>query len=809
MSQIQSRWTYPLVGVSARKTLPRVSADRGAAFELTGVDGSLRGGLRPFPGFLRAHDLMSGSGSVFDFATFEVRLDSDSASHGVAYIRGGKSYVDIWFPAGGGVPAQWVTQQVHASVSNGPIEVVTWGRVVYMFVRGQRPVAIRAWRNAAPDPDVNVISKVDPAGPGPKPRSTGPADDGTATIDPPLVDNTAQNGSWATVDGDVNSDGLALQTFTDTADLLKATPLPRGNYAFAYSFYDSRTGRRSQLSDVREVRSTSTAKYRWTWHVRATPSNYQGPIIPVRYSERWDRIYLWRSVRVEGAGGIYVAAILHLDKIWPFEHAIPDPDPGAGAGDTITVQNYWYGLKDMELVTQDVRLDRSSLYETMPRGGTAAVLDDVMYVADIVPDPVAVDPEGLVSQDVYPEEALQGTGELRWSQPLDPHPELFHWSGRHMCSTPTERPLRLLAMGEAVLALSRNRTMIVRRQGSFVVVDEVHEGYGLVNRDCCAAVADAAWFLSDKGLKAVSARGLLSDVPDLDELVTRTWSSTLGSCSMAFDHRAGCLWVLNPQLDRAVILWMETGVITELEDLPFSMVRSGMWRGSNGVNQRRALMLLGSSLWWADHDRESTLLRTLKTSGGCRASVSSATSTTITLSPHVPGQSLALLPGMWIHVSSDDRMGEKAEVVSVNGLVVEVGEHHPFEDGDEVLLSPVVVRWGGGILGAQAESGELFMSPQDMFRSKQLSSVGCVFDDVWGNGRFRGCAYYGTDVAPARFGSPQTIVGGLPTDYSAFGTFGVSHSSLSPGVEVLCGDLDFRLLSVICRGRIDSSDRAR
>lgn len=805
MSQIQSRWTYPLVGVSARKTLPRVSADRGTAFELTGVDGSLRGGLRPFPGFLRAHDLMSGSGAVTAFATFEIRLDSDSASHGVAYVRGGKSYVDVWFPAGGGLPAQWVTQEVHASGAHGPIEVATWGKVVYLFVRGLRPVAVRAWRNAAPDPDANVVSKVDPAGPGPKPRSSGPSPSA-----PPLVDNTADE--WALVDGDSNSDGLALQKFADPDDVYDAESLPKGNYAFAYSFYDSRTGRRSQLSDVVEVKGGETAsagKYRWTWHVSARPSTYQGPVIPLRYAEKWDRVYLWRSVRVEGAGGIYVAAILHLDKIWPFEHAIPNPDPDGGLGDSITVQNYWYTLKDVELVTQDVRLDRSSLYETMPRGGTAAVLDDVMYVADIVPDPVAVDESGLVAQDVYPEEALQGTGEIRWSQPLDPHPELFHWSGRHMCSTPTERPLRLLAMGEAVLALSRNRTMVVRRQGSFVVVDEIHEGYGIVNRDCCAAVADSAWFLSDKGVKAVSARGLLSDVPDLDELVTRTWSSTLGSCSMGFDHRAGCLWIVNASLGRAVVLWMETGVITELEDLPFSLVCSGMWRNPNGVNQRRAMFLSGASLWWADHDRTSPHVRTLKVNGSCRARVSSATPTSITLSPHVPGQLLAAEPGMWVHVESGERMGSKARVASASGPVLVLEGTHPFEEDDHVLLSPMVLRWGGGILGAQTEAGDQFLSSQDMFRSKQLSSVGCVFDDVSGTGRFRGCAYYGTDDSPARRGSDQPVVGGLPTDYSAFGTYGVSHSSLSPGVEVLCGDLDFRLLSVICRGRVDSSDRAR
>lgn len=828
MSQILSRWTFPLVGVSARKVLPRTSSDKDAAFELTGSDGALRGGLRPFPGFVRSHDLMSGTGPVTGFSAFEIRLDADSAGHGVAYVRGGGAYVDVWFPAGGGLPAEWRTMTIHSSGADGPVEAVTWGKVAYVLVRGRSPVVVRAWRRDMPSPaqDENVLSKVDPAGPGPRPRVT------FGTTQPPLLDNSAAT-SWAFVGGgsdwttgDLNSDGLALVTTATSVGGEVPATLPKGNYAFAYSFYDSRTGRRSQLSDVVEVTASAMEgprRFKWEWHKDARPNTHpswpgtpalEPPYaIPRRFSEKWDRVYLWRSVRVEGAGGIYVAAILHLDKIWPFRHAIPDPDSGSGTGEgSEGVLNYWYVLKDMELVSQDVRLDRSSLYETMPRGGTAAVLDDVMYVADVVPDPVSTSPEdpGQVTQDVYPEEALQGSGEIRWSQPIDPHPEIFHWTGRHMCSTPTERPLRLLAMGEAVLAMSRNRTMVIRRSGSFVVVDEIHEGYGLANRDCCAAVADAAWFLSSKGVKSVSARGLLSDVPDLDELVVRSWAGTLSSCSMAFDHRAGCLWILNAALGKAVILWMETGVITELEDLPFSRVQSGMWRWSSSMpNQRRALFESGGSLWLADHDREAPGVRTLKTTGSCRAVATAVSPSSITLSPHVAGTLLALLPGMWLHVESGPRMGRKARVSSVSGSVATIVGGHEVQVGDPLLLSPMVVRWGGGVLMAQTEGGHGFMSSQDMFRSKQLSSVGCVFDDVQGTGAFRGCAFYGTDEAPAHRGSPQDVVGGLPTDYSAFGTFGVSHSSLSPGVEVLCADLDFRMLSVICRGRIDSSDRAR
>ena len=723
---------------------------------------------------------------------------------------GGALYVDINFPIDG-----WTTQTVKDAGAEGPLEAVAWGKVVYVFCRGLPPIAIRGYRKD----DADNIGVVDPAGPGDPPR---------ALLDTvPVLNNDFD--SWELVDtdedgvgDDLNSDGMALQLLPDSADIVDEQKLVAGNYAFAYSFYDSRTGRRSQLSQVVEVTEDDfpgQCYARWQWHTTAIPAQNAPPyLIPKRLTDKWDRLYLWRSVRVEGAGGTYVAAILHLDKIYPFFHNLPNPDAGTGAGEGEQTSNYSYTLKDTSLVTQDVRLDRSSLYATMPRGGTATILNDVMYVADIVPDPIDETDNGeeqpTVNQDVYPDEALQGVGEIRWSQPLDPHPELFHWSGRHMPSTVTERPLRLLTVGEAVIAMSRNRAMVIRRQGSIVLVDEIHEGYGLVNRNACASVSDSVWFLSDKGLKKVTVTGVLADVPILDELIVQNWEGTLRHCSLSFDHRAGCLWLLNPILDKAVCLWMETGMLTELEELPFSDVRSGMWPNYDGVNVRRSVFLKGDSLWLADHNREVGGVRLLKVDGECDLIVEAVTDDVVRLSPHIDYKA-AVEEGMVIHRSGlVPARWRVAEVVTeasdyTEARLVPLQSGGMPAQGDSVLASPVVLRWSGGILGGQTEEGIQFMLGEDMFRSKHLSSVGCVFDSVDGTGHFRGCAFFGTSISPSHYGQqvPIQSVGGLPTDYSAFGTYGVSHSSLSPGVEVLCADLDFRLLSVLCRGRINATDR--
>lgn len=867
-NQISSRWTYPLVGLSTSKTLPRVSTNQRTAFELTGVDGSLRGGIRPFPGMVQAHQFAGGTGTVTDYTLFELRLDADSAAHGVAYIRGGNIHIDLKFPD----QSDWVTQTAYeGGDAVGPLDSVSWGKVVYVLCRGRSPIAVRGYKNKD-TPPTNEIGVVDPAGPGEKPRSgalfTDIDDVGSNSVElnpTPLFSNGGSyavwdtNGAdqdnwgltWAEVDtdgdsefDDLNADGLTLLvrrrntgTFEDPRYALHA----KGDYALAYSFYDSRTGRKSMMSDVIELRAEDVDEegenavysdnvknltFEWVWHPYTNldvasgseGSETLGLKIPKRFDEKWDRIYIWRSVKVESAGGVYVAGIMHLDKIYPFRNKYTDPDAGTVIDDGGF--RYIYGLEDSELVVQDVHLDHNVYFETMPRGGTATLLNDVLYMGDIVPDPVEtelVSGDDYVTSDVYPNEALEGVGEIRWSQPLDPHPELFHWSGRHMPSTVTERPLRLFTVGEGVMAISRNRAMVVRRKGSIVLVDEIHEGYGTTSRNACAGIADSVWFVSNKGLKKVSVTGVLSDVPILDELLVQDWATDLSQCEVSFDHRSGCLWILNPVKGRAVLLWMETGMLTELEELPFTAVRTGMWPDASNVHVKRSVFLKGDTLWVADHDRQDPNIRLLKVAGESLGLVSQVDPPTQSARGTVvvsgrSGGSVACVEGMWVHATGKPGRWRVESVTEAgNSSTVELeGEGMP-EVGDTLQFSPVVLRWSGGILGARNEEGMAFLASDDMFRSRQLSSIGCVFDSLSGDGQFRSVSYFGTSPSPSQYGEYVTLeeTGGLPSKYSAFGTYGVSHSSLSPGVEILCTDLDFRLLSVVCRGRIDATDRAR
>lgn len=149
--------------------------------------------------------------------------------------------------------------------------------------------------------------------------------------------------------------------------------------------------------------------------------------------------------------------------------------------------------------------------------------------------------------------------------------------------------------------------------------------------------------------------------------------------------------------------------------------------------------------------------------------------------------------------------------------------------GDVFVVSPVPFIWAGHPLSMSNEQGMVF-SNADLFRMKIASSIGCNFSDVYGpptrdssvrNDRFTGLLYSGTSDSP--FATAQTLTtdgelfgsidDGEGMVYAPFGSdssdgkYGAKGVTLTPGVRVLCPDLDFRLLGCIVRGTITSVER--
>jgi hypothetical protein len=157
--------------------------------------------------------------------------------------------------------------------------------------------------------------------------------------------------------------------------------------------------------------------------------------------------------------------------------------------------------------------------------------------------------------------------------------------------------------------------------------------------------------------------------------------------------------------------------------------------------------------------------------------------------------------------------------------------------GDVFVVSPVVFEWAGHPLGLSPEqrmsSTALSFAQTDLFKMKVASSVGAAFVGVSGPpltdtvtaasplARFAGLLFSGSDLEPFQVSQTWDPSGGLYESvndgaglvYAAFGSdtsdgkYGAKGNSLTPGIKILCPDLDFRLLGCIVRGTITTVER--
>ena len=165
-------------------------------------------------------------------------------------------------------------------------------------------------------------------------------------------------------------------------------------------------------------------------------------------------------------------------------------------------------------------------------------------------------------------------------------------------------------------------------------------------------------------------------------------------------------------------------------------------------------------------------------------------------------------------------------------VTVEGSELDGLPDDSRICLSPIYFRWIGHNLDQRSEEGITF-AQRDFHRTKHMETVSATFTDVSGppttdsnsDNRFNALAFEGASLTPVDTAYPldlngskvASVVSGEGSHSAAFGgddtlagKYGIAGSSISPGIEVYCSDLDFLLLSVKVEGRVrDSSTTSR
>lgn len=875
-SEFPAQWLYPLLAVSEDKHASRVAVANGFASELVGVDGNSESGLRPFPGLKLVRELQpkivttgiellpsfTGRSELLDVFQVHFRVGTDGYGFGfiyritkdpnyvigasVATDEGADIFFDFWstHPAPGAV-AQWsdgntFDNRVVVNCDPGvPMSVsVSNNGLIYISVGG-RGASLCYQDKTAPYALIRVGDTGAPfPGAGLQPKLLAP-ENGVALGAVAVIDNVNRPGSGQIWLGTTapSAAGLGL-TQTDAEPRL----MPSGAYSFAYQLYDSKTGRRSALSE---------AAWANLEDFTADPSYFVLELL--HDANKFDQAYVYRSVRVQDAGGTYVATYLHLERIITLE------DYASNLATTYPFQHsvYYYVLEDKALVFQDYFQDRSLFDEVMPRGGASIMFGNTLLVSKIT----GRNPSS--TEENRPDDATRGLGELRYSSLTDISPELFPPSNRYVPSTPSNEIISFAQVGDTVVGWSLDRQYYIRKSGTYLQVYEAHEGFGTTGPFSTETMSSSAYFLTHKGLKMIDVNAQLEDVKAFNKVIMEDWTPTERlTVSIAFDPTLSALFIHNPTRMQTLGLWFNTGKATELFDMPFIKTFAGVWPSDL---DDLSSDLIGRAFFaqdCPDHATSDDFLpdwrpRIFVVDAGrdkinqtmMDVEASDATADYFFPTVECAGGLLELdttglvlggnFEGAFIYVldSSDpDFIGAKSQIAwSTDAVTLSLTTNalDGLPAGSVVGLSPVYFRWVGSPVTKRITSDQgTFDQGQDFHRIKQVESIVCAFTDVAGdatgttNAKYRGLCYMGSDETPLSAVPPLGEAAGASVesvisregrnaayfrdeDSTSEVAHGVTGNCLTPGVEVFCPNLDFRLVSAMVTGKILGATRSR
>jgi hypothetical protein len=594
-------WPYSFNEVSQDKSTWRSSC-KSPIWELAGIDGTVTGALNPHPGMKEAwvfrYDLISAGefggtnpfsadparATIVDFWPFTCKVGTNSMTYGVVYlacpfgsvgqmhllIEGYNTATSSYYQSviqkninAPGDPAyvtccpQANTNYILTPNENRLLSVVSTPRVVYVFASGGDPYAITFPSSGSPALSITT------AGPGIKPKGnwsstattnfvpTGPG--ATTQLPDPVVSGNPP-GSFCVYSSSASGSAPAAGWFDTVVRWNTATSQKAGDYAFAVQFEDSRTGRRSQLSD--SVAVTFSGNDRKFTTVGVVDSN------------KYDTVKIWRSVRTTNAAGVFAAGILQLESVFKAsDYSISPASPTYSAG----VVSWAYAVQkdDRQLVMQDTFQDKPAFLSVMPRGGVAASYQNQMFVSGI--------------QGTAPDtsDQMNSVGEIRWSSATDGSYELFNPRGRWTPEIHGNDPIVFKQAGQVLLGLSRSRVFFIMRDGAFVRVSTAHNGYGVVNPYAAEEIGPMVYYITKQGMRVVYPDGRLDEVGAIDWLITNDWKDDLECLSMAYDSGTSALYLLNPVKDKAVVFWFSSGMCSEMHYFPFKKCARGNFPSSS------------------------------------------------------------------------------------------------------------------------------------------------------------------------------------------------------------------------------------
>jgi hypothetical protein len=288
---------------------------------------------------------------------------------------------------------------------------------------------------------------------------------------------------------------------------------------------------------------------------------------------KYSKAHIYRSVKVENAGGVYAGSVLQLDQVITLnDYTITNQD-GVGSGNRRAI--YYFTKEDLALLYMPPYTDRTLFDAEMPKAGACINFDGIMLTSNA---------SGTVSSSTTEdrlEDRYRGVGEFRWSSLANESPELFPPENYFSPSKIANEVIHFEKSGGSVLGFANNIIMHISREIagsiSYLKVLPIHEGYGIVNKNSAVTVGPQTLYVNDKSIKSIDAQGKLDTLHALDGIV-EDWKDDLANyVSISFDSQSLTLYMLNSNKKQATVMWFGTSSVSELYDLPFDLTKTGSW----------------------------------------------------------------------------------------------------------------------------------------------------------------------------------------------------------------------------------------
>lgn len=619
---------------------------------------------------------------------------------------------------------------------------------------------------------------------------------------------------------------LSLEN-TGTGD---AVALPPGDYAFSVQYTDSVSGRKTMFSEIQTIAEADFGGVN-----KYIKLDFSGD--PLISGGDFNRIDVYRSVMTQGGGGVFAGAILYKEK---------------AAHDTDT---YYVELGDLSLVYQEQKMDTPIVDVDMPQISRGTEYESTVVGSEIY----------ATSSDVMPSPII------RWSSPFYNDPELFAPLATFR-TIPGRTPWAFHKAAGNLLAFSKGTIFHIRKEGGYVKVQEVGLGYGCVGPEAATAHGSSVYFVHDDGIYVIGGDGAMDRMQNLNYIPQIQWADSIASPSdsdkrvwAANDPLMNAVFILNPEKEQLVIIWLSTGRVTEVHDARFEAMCTmtlpfDLNEGTSRVVDRAVFLGKDGGIYTTDYNNR-------KYSGGY-ADMDDVAGEDFepmySLFPHSPANSITtakendtsgkiyvedVIPdaecvNMYIYEMSGDNAGRKWRITGSgtdgDGNYYEVPLFDPgtynVPSGTAIGVSPVYCRWVGSPVGINTEDGIAFGSPIDFVQYRHVSSIMVSFTDVGGAtadsetladyARWRGLVYVGNEAEPTakawpRDNSGSEIARSVHSDRaqrasalyndggSLTGRYGLDGTTLTPGFEIFCPNLTFRALGATVTGKLLGTDTGK